>query len=120
MKQYLAQKDGYLCVVWQDSNYSEPTIYRNYYACYPMTSHEFEIEFPEGTYRIYENSIPGSYSIFFDTGIRRTLYLADSSAKPIAFETEPYPCPKVRKGIETRYRDGRWEKYLKSSGWQPA
>ena len=29
------------------------------------------------------------------------------------------PCPKVRKGIETRYRNGFWEKLLKS-GWVAA
>jgi hypothetical protein len=31
-------------------------------------------------------------------------------------EVHPIPPPKVRKGIELRWR-GRWEKYLKSSGW---
>jgi len=30
---------------------------------------------------------------------------------------EPLPCPKVRRGIETRYRDGQWERYLKMEGW---
>ena len=41
--------------------------------------------------------------------------------KAMRVDTEPYPCPKVRKGIETRYHYGRWEKYLKSSkrGWIP-
>lgn len=34
-------------------------------------------------------------------------------------EVEPIPCPKVRKGIETRYRQGRWEKCLKT-GWTAA
>ena len=29
----------------------------------------------------------------------------------------PLPCPKVRAGVETRYRDGRWQKYLKARGW---
>jgi hypothetical protein len=32
----------------------------------------------------------------------------------------PLPCPKVRKGIDTRYRQGAWEKYLKSEGWVKA
>ena len=30
-----------------------------------------------------------------------------------------YPCPKVRGGIATRYRNGRWEKCLRA-GWVPA
>jgi hypothetical protein len=31
----------------------------------------------------------------------------------------PIPCPKVRKGTETRYRNGQWEKLLKT-GWVAA
>lgn len=30
---------------------------------------------------------------------------------------QPIVCPKVRKGIETRYYCGRWEKYSKRDGW---
>ena len=39
--------------------------------------------------------------------------------KAMRVDAEPFPCPKVRKGIETRYYYGQWEKYLKSSkrGW---
>jgi hypothetical protein len=35
-------------------------------------------------------------------------------------ELEEIACPKVRKGIETRFRNGRWEKCLKSQGWVSA
>jgi hypothetical protein len=38
----------------------------------------------------------------------------------IASMVTPIPCPKVRAGIQTRYRNGRWEKYLKSAGWVAA
>ena len=34
-------------------------------------------------------------------------------------EEIPIPCPRVRKGIETRYECGRWEKLLRK-GWVPA
>ena len=40
--------------------------------------------------------------------------------KPIAHEIVPIPQPKVRKGIDVRYRHERWEKYLKSEGWVSA
>jgi hypothetical protein len=30
------------------------------------------------------------------------------------------PPPKVRAGIETRWRNGAWEKYLRSKGWELA
>ena len=39
------------------------------------------------------------------------------STKAIIMEESPLPCPKVRTGIETRYRDGRWQKLLKTQGW---
>jgi hypothetical protein len=47
----------------------------------------------------------------------REQYMASKSAD--FTEVTPIPCPKVRKGIDTRYRDGRWEKCLKT-GWAPA
>ena len=34
-------------------------------------------------------------------------------------EVIPIPCPKVRKGIPTRWRNTRWEKYL-ATGWTAA
>lgn len=42
-----------------------------------------------------------------------------NECRPVRCEELPFPCPKVRVGIPTRYRDGRWEKCLKT-GWQPA
>jgi len=33
---------------------------------------------------------------------------------------DPLPCPPIRRGIETRYHMGAWQKYLKASGWVPA
>jgi hypothetical protein len=35
-------------------------------------------------------------------------------------ETITIPPPKVRAGIEIRYRSGHWQKYLKAKGWVPA
>ena len=40
--------------------------------------------------------------------------------KCIKQEVIPIPCPKVRKGVETRWNNGRWQKYLKSEGWVTA
>lgn len=43
-------------------------------------------------------------------------------AEATIVEEEPIPCPKVRKGTETRWSgvNGQWEKYLASRGWVPA
>ena len=40
--------------------------------------------------------------------------------KAVKVETFDIPCPKVRAGLPTRFRDGRWQKCLKSQGWVPA
>ena len=29
----------------------------------------------------------------------------------------PYPCPRVRRGTETRYHNGAWQKYSQRAGW---
>ena len=47
------------------------------------------------------------------------LIIDQGRTKSIHTIVEPIPCPKVRKGIETRWYNGRWEKLLKS-GWVPA
>ena len=48
------------------------------------------------------------------------LYLKDQGkTKSIHTIVEAIPCPKVRKGIETRWYNGRWEKLLKT-GWKSA
>ena len=48
------------------------------------------------------------------------IYLKEQGkTKSIDTVIKPIPCPKVRKGIETRYKYGKWEKELKS-GWVTA
>jgi len=48
------------------------------------------------------------------------LYLIDGGkTQSIETITENISCPKVRRGIETCWKNGRWEKLLKS-GWKPA
>ena len=61
----------------------------------------------------------GSYSIGQRLyGHALTVRLIDGGkTQAIKQEQVPVPPPKVRAGIETRYRRGQWEKYLKSKGW---
>lgn len=60
----------------------------------------------------------GCYQIRIAPYVYRPCNLAEyGQTRSLAVETEPIPAPKVRKGIETRYRDGRWQKYLRSEGW---
>lgn len=42
------------------------------------------------------------------------------STPAIITEESEVECPKVRAGIETRWKDGCWQKYLKTKGWVAA
>jgi hypothetical protein len=63
----------------------------------------------------------GTYSIRIAAYQYRRAILTDAgSTRPLAMEHQPIEAPKVRKGIEVRYRNGQWQKYLKSQGWVTA
>ena len=68
----------------------------------PQLSEGAEVEYlRNGRFQLYAN---GAYTWIDSTekGERRT---------------EPIPEPKVRKGVQTRYRNGGWQKYHKRDGW---
>lgn len=54
-----------------------------------------------------------------DIPVRREFRI-DPHVPPIGAEEVAVPCPKVRFGLETRWHEGRWQKYLKTQGWVPA
>lgn len=59
----------------------------------------------------------GHISCYLGSGAYFVGELANGgSTKSVLFETHDVPCPKVRKGIETRWHNGRWEKLLRG-GW---
>lgn len=47
-------------------------------------------------------------------------YLMLTTEHEGAVSRTPVPCPRVRAGVETRYRHGRWEKLTKRAGWVAA
>lgn len=42
---------------------------------------------------------------------------ADGQAEAAFVKEIPIPPPKVRAGVEVRWNEGRWQKYLKAKGW---
>lgn len=48
------------------------------------------------------------------------LHTGDGKELSVINEELPFPCPKVKKGIETRYFYGTWQKLSKREGWIPA
>ena len=65
---------------------------------------------------IYAAKISQGLSVYW----RRYRLQNGNQTKPIETLREPLLCPRVRKDIKTRYRAGRWEKYLKAAGWVSA
>jgi hypothetical protein len=60
----------------------------------------------------------GLYDLYRGNGSHFQIRLVNAGqTQAILRETVSIECPKVRKGIETRFRSGHWEKYLKSEGW---
>ncbi len=72
---------------------------------------------PVGTYGGLYEYRPGLGSQGFGLQIRLS---EGGNTLPAFGENEPIPCPKVKKGTETRYRHGEWQKYLRSAGWVTA
>ena len=86
------------------------TFIRNYWPLEEIEVHETS---NPGLYRITHKNSYSSQDLFLE--------LVDGGrTKAIFHEVIPYPCPKVREGIQTRYFFGTWQKYLKSKGWVPA
>jgi hypothetical protein len=111
---------GWLCVRNSDTYSDRPEMTVLYWPIEHGRLRDYKEAFPEldsdaelhgdhrGGYSLYRGF--GSYS--------PVLRLLDGgSTKPVKTENILIPCPKVRKGIETRWRFGAWQKYLKSEGW---
>jgi hypothetical protein len=113
-------RDGWLCVHDTDDDFSTPTRTHTWWPVRQVPRSDAE---PIIGREAFEGR-PGSYSARtapYPAGYWVELpLLAGGQTRPLATATEPIPQPRVRKGIETRYRTGRWEKYLKASGWVTA
>ena len=114
----LDYKNGWLCIRYTIPAYDKPEMLVTWWPiCRASMTEAAEWigleahDFGSGTYAV---RVPG-------TGFDRKFYLMNGgSTTPIANSADPFPAPKVRKGIQLRYNYGRWQKYLKSEGWVTA
>ena len=111
-------RDGWLCIKSQDNMDSEPRLITQWYPV--VEGHRFEFEHLLGLDAFNERD--GWYSVktgYGTYGYQRMRCFDGGATVPIAHEVTPIPVPKVRKGIETRYRNSSWQKLLKT-GWVTA
>ena len=106
----------------EDSYYlsSEPKMVTVYYPIGKF-SRIIDINYFEMT-PVVKTNLPGEYMLYINSTIGRiSIYLSDMG-KTIPIETliKEVSCPKVRKGIEVKWKNGCWQKYLRSAGWVSA
>lgn len=126
MKETLVDLDGELCIAWTDDYEVKgvPSRVTNYWPTGARTAPFCNVygytlpaavrSLTSGRYELIPQVQP-----FY--GNRLIVQLIDGgTTKAIKHTIEPIPCPKVRAGIETRWRDGYWQKHLRSKGWVAA
>ena len=107
-------KDKRLYIVSRFSESEKPLLHKQYWSFGPCDA--------ESAARYSGQEIrslgDGRYSVRVAPFNWVTLALPDGGRTIVDHvDITPIECPKVRKGIETRYWNGRWQKYLKSEGW---
>lgn len=129
----LVEYEGTFCVLSESTDYDDPMRTRVWYPTSDRVvsytreyigAHVVTAMGSDSVYRI-ERYADGSFCRVPGNGLCFRL-VNGGKTMPVHGEREPVPCPRVRKGIETRWYRGGWEKYIKSQGgwipleWEPA
>ena len=108
-------KDRCLYLVSQFSELDKPLLHKQYWNFGPYDA-ESAARYSSG--QEIRALGDGRYSVQVAPFNWRTLALPEGGRTIVDHvDITTIECPKVRKGIETRYWNGRWQKYLKSEGW---
>lgn len=115
-KTTLVDWHGDLCALVEDSLSSTPEIVRLWYP-FGMQTRVFVLQYSD---KKLGQSLRGSrgnpgYDFQDEEGLTYQL-INGGKTTPCHSDTRPFPCPPVQAGIETRYRDGSWQKRLRT-GW---
>ena len=111
-------EDGQLAIKYEYSVFSEPKIVTMFWSFGPCRLSDVEHLIGKDVRNIRDGAYEIRYSGTGLASLYQTLRLPEGGSTKAfkVFETD-YPCPPVRKGIETRYYNGVWQKYLKRDGW---
>lgn len=112
----LALRDGALFIVYETTLDSEPTLKRLWWRVEHTKGEPYSGRTP-----LAGDTCTSSGNNWHCSregcGLTGSVYAAGNREAEIV-EFEPVPRPKVRKGIETRWHYGKWEKLTKK-GWVP-
>lgn len=115
---YLENREGKLSVATRSTHYSEPVEIIVYWDVIDAASaQEFQERFSRQL-PLPVTHTPGNPGFYlYLPGQFKSLHLRTPERGEVVEKS--YPCPKVRKGTETRYHCGRWQKATKK-GWVAA
>ena len=117
----LVEIDGSLYVRYPDYDYFKPIMHVLYWPtglkAYDFRAYDYELpaelaDLGGGAYQLPRKTYGG-----YGPVVRLT---NGGQTKAEKIEHIDVPCPKVRKGVQTRWERGHWQKYLKTSGWVAA
>lgn len=115
-------------IVSQFSQFNEPKMVTNTYTVFGMRPGRggygpagepkdgLEARYIRDSRHEFDGRTAVRWSVYCGNGSYLDIVAAETAEQTV----DDLPCPKVRKGIETRYRYGKWEKYSKREGWVTA
>ncbi len=117
MRKYLGEWKGELCVVEEDTLMRDPVLMVLYWPTGIRVS-DFKQSYGEELIgrSVRYTGTGGLYSIEGASRLQVRL-VHGGQTTPVHVEKHKIPPPKVRAGMEIRYDDGGWQKYLKTKGW---
>lgn len=118
-KQTLAVHNGILCVKYQSTLNDKPAVAIRYWPITEARNYSPELIAQMVNARpddLLDNRQNGSYS-FREAPYRWVDLRLKDGGKTIPIHTEEYPLPAPKARTEVRWHDGRYQKFLKSSGW---
>ena len=116
MKNTLDFKNNLLCIRHEDVGYDIPETIVLYWPIGRLPRADYEHMLGREAFDEQRNGI---FAVRFgdsNHNYQRFQLESGGQTQAIAVERTQLPCPKVRKGIETRYCSGQWQKLLKT-GW---
>lgn len=108
----LVDLDGWLCVLEAEPLWTEPTLRRTWW---PVGIRTTEFVYAWGKECLGRKVIEGKPGDYYGDGHLKFSLKDGGSTKPMKVEQVPIPPPKTKK--QTRWYNGRWQKYL-ASGWK--
>lgn len=130
MKCTVVREKDRLFVRYEMTCWSEPTLAIGYW---PIDQSISRAAFRLEGFQVEDRNYSGRFSLAIGPALDRlgntieyhqlkdcvAVLVNGAKTEAERIERQPIPCPKVRRGVETRYHEGTWQKLLKR-GWVSA